>query len=164
MPMKGITRKTRRKKNGADFDGERIPSDKVIRYMEEAADLALEQEKVRKEDMEVSVSFVDMEEIRELNRIYRDKDEITDVLSFSMRTLHKSHRRGRCPLGMWYCVRSRLFSRQTTSAIHRKENWFTCLPTVFFIFWGMTIWRMTQRSGCEKLKKRSWKRLDCESR
>lgn len=64
------------------FDGERIPSDKVIRYMEEAANLALEQEKVRKEDMEVSVSFVDMEEIRELNRIYRDKDEITDVLSF----------------------------------------------------------------------------------
>ena len=64
------------------FDGDRTPTEKVIRYMEQAAGLAFEQEGVRSEDVEVSISFVDMEEIRELNRVYRKKDEITDVLSF----------------------------------------------------------------------------------
>ena len=34
--------------------------------------------------MEVSVSFVDNEEIRELNREYRNVDSPTDVLSFPM--------------------------------------------------------------------------------
>ena len=33
---------------------------------------------------EVSVSFVDNEEIRDLNRLYRDKDSSTDVLSFPL--------------------------------------------------------------------------------
>lgn len=33
---------------------------------------------------EVSVSFVDNKEIRNLNRIYRDKDKSTDVLSFPL--------------------------------------------------------------------------------
>lgn len=33
-------------------------------------------------DYEISLSFVDQEEIRSLNRDYRDKDSVTDVLSF----------------------------------------------------------------------------------
>lgn len=33
---------------------------------------------------EISVSFVDNEQIREMNRQYRDKDSSTDVLSFPM--------------------------------------------------------------------------------
>ena len=33
---------------------------------------------------EVSVSFVDDQEIRSLNKIYRDKDSATDVLSFPL--------------------------------------------------------------------------------
>ncbi|MCI8384922.1 MAG: rRNA maturation RNase YbeY [Acutalibacter sp.] len=33
---------------------------------------------------EISVSFVDNEQIREMNRQYRDKDSVTDVLSFPM--------------------------------------------------------------------------------
>ena len=33
---------------------------------------------------EVSVSFVDNKEIRQLNKIYRDKDKSTDVLSFPL--------------------------------------------------------------------------------
>ena len=37
-----------------------------------------------KGNAEVSVSFVDNEEIRELNRIYRNKDSATDVLSFPL--------------------------------------------------------------------------------
>ena len=35
-------------------------------------------------DAEVSVSFVDNAEIRKLNRVYRNKDKSTDVLSFPL--------------------------------------------------------------------------------
>lgn len=37
-----------------------------------------------KRDTEVSVSFVNNKEIRNLNKIYRDKDKSTDVLSFPL--------------------------------------------------------------------------------
>ncbi len=37
-----------------------------------------------KDDYEVSISFVENDEIRELNREYRNVDSITDVLSFPM--------------------------------------------------------------------------------
>ena len=33
---------------------------------------------------EISISFVDNEQIREMNQQYRDKDSVTDVLSFPM--------------------------------------------------------------------------------
>ena len=35
-------------------------------------------------DAEVSVSFVSNQEIRNLNKIYRNKDSVTDVLSLSL--------------------------------------------------------------------------------
>ncbi len=35
-------------------------------------------------DAEVSVSFVDNKEIRQLNKLYRNKDKATDVLSFPL--------------------------------------------------------------------------------
>ena len=37
-----------------------------------------------KSDAEVSVSFVSNNEIKNLNKIYRDKDSVTDVLSFPL--------------------------------------------------------------------------------
>ncbi len=37
-----------------------------------------------RQDAEVSVSFVSNEEIRRLNKIYREKDRVTDVLSFPL--------------------------------------------------------------------------------
>lgn len=64
------------------FSDERMPSEKVIKHMEEAASLCLIQEGLDPERAEISVTFVDNEEIRELNRIYRGKDNVTDVLSF----------------------------------------------------------------------------------
>ena len=36
------------------------------------------------DDAEISVSFVDEEEIQEINRSYREKDAVTDVISFAM--------------------------------------------------------------------------------
>ncbi|MEA4922060.1 MAG: rRNA maturation RNase YbeY [Eubacteriaceae bacterium] len=58
------------------------PSEKVMGHMKQAADMALAREGVPAENIEVSVTFVDMEEIRELNKMYRDTDKTTDVLSF----------------------------------------------------------------------------------
>ena len=37
-----------------------------------------------RDSAEISVSFVDNEQIREMNKQYRDKDAETDVLSFPM--------------------------------------------------------------------------------
>ena len=39
-------------------------------------------EGIDEERTEISVTFVEAEEIRELNRDYRDNDKVTDVLSF----------------------------------------------------------------------------------
>ena len=44
---------------------------------------ALAEEEIE-DNAEVSVTVVDNEEIRELNREHRDKDKVTDVLSFPM--------------------------------------------------------------------------------
>lgn len=64
------------------FDGDRMPADNIVKQMQEAGSLVLEQEGVDNKDIEVSVTFVDMEEMRELNHLYRDMDKVTDVLSF----------------------------------------------------------------------------------
>ncbi|AYU55359.1 rRNA maturation RNase YbeY [Staphylococcus debuckii] len=36
------------------------------------------------EDAELSVTFVDKDEIQQINRDYRDKDKVTDVISFAL--------------------------------------------------------------------------------
>lgn len=50
--------------------------------MQQAAILCLEREEIPHENVEVSVTFVDGEEIRSLNARFRDNDSVTDVLSF----------------------------------------------------------------------------------
>ena len=37
-----------------------------------------------KDDAEISISFVDEAEIKDINRDYRGKDAVTDVISFAM--------------------------------------------------------------------------------
>lgn len=59
-----------------------ITDDNII-AIEKAVSTVLEAENA-KGDFEVSVSFVTNEEIRELNRDYRNIDSETDVLSFPM--------------------------------------------------------------------------------
>lgn len=53
----------------------------IIKDFEKSTEVILEMENID-EDVEVSVSFVNEDEIKELNRDYRDKNKITDVLSF----------------------------------------------------------------------------------
>ena len=53
----------------------------IIKDFEDASKVILEIENIN-DEVEISVSFVNDEEIKQLNRDYRDKDNVTDVLSF----------------------------------------------------------------------------------
>lgn len=59
-----------------------VMEENLLKKMEEAAGILFEQEGVDGERAEISLTLVSLEEIRELNRDYRDVDRETDVLSF----------------------------------------------------------------------------------
>ena len=63
-------------------DGENLPKQAMLDKIEEAAKICLELEEVDSNLTEISLTFVDMEEIQNLNREYRGIDSVTDVLSF----------------------------------------------------------------------------------
>jgi probable rRNA maturation factor len=58
-------------------------TDKLISMMEDAVKKAVHLEEFNL-DFEVSISIVGDKEIRDLNKTYRNKDNVTDVLSFPM--------------------------------------------------------------------------------
>lgn len=58
-------------------------SDEIIKNITLSLEKALETEEFE-DDCEISLSFVDNEEIKELNKETRNKDAVTDVLSFPM--------------------------------------------------------------------------------
>lgn len=64
------------------YENEQIISKELLEKMEAAAKRALELENIPEERTEISVTFVDLDEIHELNREYRGVDSPTDVLSF----------------------------------------------------------------------------------
>jgi len=64
------------------FSDERMPGQIIIDHMINAAELCVKEEDLDPELIEISVTFVSTEEIHELNKIYRDNDSVTDVLSF----------------------------------------------------------------------------------
>ena len=66
----------------SDESLDRLNIDDLEGLMIKAATIACEGEDLDPELIEVSVTFVEPEEIRELNAQYRDKDAVTDVLSF----------------------------------------------------------------------------------
>ena len=65
-----------------DFEEGQQVTEEILNTMEAAAKYCLELEGIDEERTEISVTFVEAEEIRELNRDYRDNDKVTDVLSF----------------------------------------------------------------------------------
>ncbi len=65
------------------FDEDNMPDEWTQNTMQKAAEYALEY-KGRDSDTELSVSFVDLDEIHQLNLQYRNVDSPTDVLSFPM--------------------------------------------------------------------------------
>ncbi len=64
------------------FSEERMPGEAVVKKMKEAGELCVIEEGLDPQRVEVSVTFVDDEEIHDLNREYRGVDRVTDVLSF----------------------------------------------------------------------------------
>ncbi len=54
-----------------------------INLVEELLAIAAKQENIQ-DNAEVSISFVDNDEIQEINKTYRDKDQPTDVISFAL--------------------------------------------------------------------------------
>lgn len=64
------------------FSEERMPGEIVVKHMNQAGALCVKEEGLDPELITVSVTFVSTEEIKELNRVYRAKDAVTDVLSF----------------------------------------------------------------------------------
>ena len=64
------------------FEEGQAVSDEMRSTMEKAAERCLELEGIPRERTEISVTFVEAEKIRTLNRDYRDNDNVTDVLSF----------------------------------------------------------------------------------
>lgn len=64
------------------FNEERKPGESIIEKMYQAAKLCLEEKGFKDDRFTVSVTFISSEEMRELNRLYRGIDRVTDVLSF----------------------------------------------------------------------------------
>ena len=64
------------------FEEGRQVTEEILNTMEKAAKYCLGLEGIDEERTEISVTFVEAEEIRVLNRDYRDNDTVTDVLSF----------------------------------------------------------------------------------
>lgn len=67
-----------------ELNDELQQEESLIALMKQAGELCLKNEGLdfRDDTTEVSLSFVSPEEIREINRDYREKDAVTDVLSF----------------------------------------------------------------------------------
>lgn len=64
------------------FEEEEVVSKEILDTMIKSCEKAIELEKLPTEKCEVSVSFVDLDEIHRLNKEFRDVDRPTDVLSF----------------------------------------------------------------------------------
>ena len=62
-------------------EGQQV-TEEILKTMEAAANYCLELEGIDEARTEISVTFVEAEEIRQLNRDYRENDKVTDVLSF----------------------------------------------------------------------------------
>ncbi len=64
------------------YEEEQVVTQEILNKMVEAAEYAAQMEGLESQRCEISVTFVEQEEIRELNREYRNVDSVTDVLSF----------------------------------------------------------------------------------
>lgn len=65
------------------IDETELLTEEQLEMVETLLQHAAEAERVAQE-AELSVTFVDNEKIKEINRVYRSKDQVTDVISFAM--------------------------------------------------------------------------------
>ncbi|MEJ7371107.1 rRNA maturation RNase YbeY, partial [Staphylococcus caprae] len=67
-----------------DFnDHTELVDKKWFKQIDDLLTFAKEQEGIEN-DAELSVTFVDKVEIQQINKMYRDKDKATDVISFAL--------------------------------------------------------------------------------
>ena len=66
------------------YNDETAAGPEFLEILGKAAELCVEKEGFSPDNMEISLTFVSGDEIRELNRNYRNVDRCTDVLSFPM--------------------------------------------------------------------------------
>lgn len=64
------------------FEDEHVVNEEILDFMKKSARKCIEDEGIDESECEISVTFVEAEEIRALNRDYRGVDKVTDVLSF----------------------------------------------------------------------------------
>lgn len=64
------------------YDSEFVLEQKLLDKMMEGAIICVTEEGIDAESVEISLTLVDSEEIRDLNCSYRNVDKVTDVLSF----------------------------------------------------------------------------------
>lgn len=65
-----------------EINDEKVISTSVVDSMRAAAELCLKHENINPENVEISLFFASEDEIRRINRDYRNIDSVTDVLSF----------------------------------------------------------------------------------
>ncbi|MDR1135501.1 MAG: rRNA maturation RNase YbeY [Clostridiales Family XIII bacterium] len=64
------------------FSDEKMPGKTLVDLMTRAGILSITDSGLDPDTVEISVTFVDAEEMRELNHIHMGKNQVTDVLSF----------------------------------------------------------------------------------
>lgn len=64
------------------FDEEKLIKKEITIVFEEAANLLMDEHEIDKSKIEISVSIINGNKIKDLNRDYRGIDRVTDVLSF----------------------------------------------------------------------------------
>ena len=121
------------------FEEGQAVTQEILDTMMQAAEYCLDAEQIDTERSEISVTFVSLEEIHELNREYRQVDSPTDVLSFpQFDDLDELPEEGEIMLG----------------------DVVICLCTACSICWVTIIWRKMRNGSCAAGKRRSWNGSD----
>lgn len=110
--------------------------------LRKAAEILLRQEGIDSSRAELSLTIVEPEEIRELNREYRGVDKVTDVLSFpQFENMGEMPSDGEICLGDVVICDEKYDSRPRNTAILMTGSWCICLFTAFSIWQDMIIWK-----------------------
>ena len=127
------------------FDEAQVVSEEILKKMEAAAVYAVELEDLDEERCEISVTFVDMDEIHELNNMHRGVDRPTDVLSFPQfeDVCEEAPEEGEICLGDVVICRDK--AAEQAEAIPLKGKSFISSSTACCTCSGTTIWRTMKR-------------------
>ena len=141
-------------------DEERIPQQgaMLLGTLEQAAVLCLKEEGIPDERVEISLSFVSIEEIHQLNKMYRQVDRPTDVLSFPMiedfNEIDWEDEEEEILLGdVVICLEQAQKQAEEYGHSQMRE---IVLSTVCCTFWDTIIWKSRTRFSCVSRKSSSW--------